>query len=207
MPATLRKTVQSAEDSTQRAQVLQSIEKEIQELPARQREAFLMRYWEEMDVAETAAMGCSGRQRQNPLFSRHPDPQQGIEGQRNRVMTTSTPPKSVADRFGRKIAARLNAGQADLPYVVTERLRASRARSARKRVSTVARPAQEATLHSVQMGADGSATLGTGPSGWMPQWLRHALTALPIAAMVAGTPSCSKMPAPPWKWPSSTPSC
>lgn len=57
---TAEKTVQSAEDSTQRAQVLQSIEKEIQELPARQREAFLMRYWEEMDVAETAAaMGCS----------------------------------------------------------------------------------------------------------------------------------------------------
>ncbi|WP_370678879.1 RNA polymerase sigma factor [Comamonas sp. GB3 AK4-5] len=53
-------TVQSAEDTTQRAQILQSIEKEIQELPARQREAFLLRYWEEMDVAETAAaMGCS----------------------------------------------------------------------------------------------------------------------------------------------------
>ena len=34
--------------------------REIQELPARQREAFLMRYWEDMDVAETAAaMGCS----------------------------------------------------------------------------------------------------------------------------------------------------
>lgn len=57
---TAERTVQSAEDSTQRAQVLQSIEKEIQELPTRQREAFLMRYWEEMDVAETAAaMGCS----------------------------------------------------------------------------------------------------------------------------------------------------
>ena len=50
----------NAESLTERKQVLQSIEKEIQELPARQREAFLMRYWEEMDVAETAAaMGCS----------------------------------------------------------------------------------------------------------------------------------------------------
>ena len=51
---------ESAEDSTSRAQILQQIELEIQELPGRQREAFLMRYWEEMDVAETAAaMGCS----------------------------------------------------------------------------------------------------------------------------------------------------
>ena len=51
---------ESAEDSTSRAQILHQIELEIQELPGRQREAFLMRYWEEMDVAETAAaMGCS----------------------------------------------------------------------------------------------------------------------------------------------------
>lgn len=51
---------ESAEDATRRAQVLREIEAEIQALPARQREAFLMRYWEDMDVAETAAaMGCS----------------------------------------------------------------------------------------------------------------------------------------------------
>jgi RNA polymerase sigma-70 factor, ECF subfamily len=51
---------ESAEDSTRRAQILREIEAQIQQLPARQREAFLMRYWEEMDVAETAAaMGCS----------------------------------------------------------------------------------------------------------------------------------------------------
>jgi len=52
--------VESAEDATRRAQILREIETEIMELPARQREAFLMRYWEDMDVAETAAaMGCS----------------------------------------------------------------------------------------------------------------------------------------------------
>jgi len=52
--------VESAEDSTRRTQIFRQIEAEIMELPARQREAFLMRYWEEMDVAETAAaMGCS----------------------------------------------------------------------------------------------------------------------------------------------------
>ncbi len=44
----------------ERSQVLEVLEKEIAKLPARQREAFLMRYWEELDVAETARiMGCS----------------------------------------------------------------------------------------------------------------------------------------------------
>ena len=51
---------ESTEDQLRRAQILKIIELEIEKLPARQREAFLMRYWEEMDVAETAAaMGCS----------------------------------------------------------------------------------------------------------------------------------------------------
>jgi len=46
--------------SLERAQVLEIIEQELTKLPARQREAFIMRYWEELDVAETAkAMGCS----------------------------------------------------------------------------------------------------------------------------------------------------
>jgi len=51
---------ESAADTVARQQVLLLIEEEVQKLPGRQREAFLLRYWEELDVAETATvMGCS----------------------------------------------------------------------------------------------------------------------------------------------------
>jgi RNA polymerase sigma-70 factor, ECF subfamily len=44
----------------ERSQTMRIIEKALEKLPARQREAFVLRYWEDMDVAETAAMmGCS----------------------------------------------------------------------------------------------------------------------------------------------------
>ncbi|HEU4852730.1 MAG TPA: RNA polymerase sigma factor [Telluria sp.] len=47
-------------DPVERVQLLAAIEDELQKLPRRQREAFLMRYWQDMDVAETArSMGCS----------------------------------------------------------------------------------------------------------------------------------------------------
>lgn len=46
--------------SLEQSQALEIIEIELLKLPARQREAFLLRYWEDMDTAETAAiMGCS----------------------------------------------------------------------------------------------------------------------------------------------------
>lgn len=52
----------SMDPSTQleRSQTIKLIENALYKLPARQREAFVLRYWEEMDVAETAkVMGCS----------------------------------------------------------------------------------------------------------------------------------------------------
>ena len=51
---------ESAAEAVSRDQILRVIEGEVAALPARQREAFLLRYWEEFDVAETAVvMGCS----------------------------------------------------------------------------------------------------------------------------------------------------
>ena len=51
---------ESASDAVSRTQIFAAVEAEVAGLPARQREAFLLRYWEEFDVAETAAvMGCS----------------------------------------------------------------------------------------------------------------------------------------------------
>lgn len=46
--------------SLERTQVFEIIQKKLEKLPPRQRQAFLLRYWEELDVAETAVvMGCS----------------------------------------------------------------------------------------------------------------------------------------------------
>ena len=47
-------------EQLEQVQVVALVEQALARLPARQREAFLLRYWEELDVAETAAaMGCS----------------------------------------------------------------------------------------------------------------------------------------------------
>jgi RNA polymerase sigma-70 factor (ECF subfamily) len=51
---------ESTADTVGRKQVLESIDAAVSDLPTRQREAFVLRYWEEFDVSETATiMGCS----------------------------------------------------------------------------------------------------------------------------------------------------
>ena len=50
----------SPADRLEQSQVMAIIEEAVQSLPERQRQAFLLRYWEEFDVSETAkTMGCS----------------------------------------------------------------------------------------------------------------------------------------------------
>lgn len=53
--------VESSPDrQAEKSQLIEIIEKEIENLPVRQRQAFLLRYWEDLNIAETASvMGCS----------------------------------------------------------------------------------------------------------------------------------------------------
>jgi len=54
------RAAESPHEAAEKSQLIDLIETEIRRLPARQRQAFLLRYWEDLDVAETAvAMGCS----------------------------------------------------------------------------------------------------------------------------------------------------
>jgi hypothetical protein len=80
------------------------------------------------------------------------------------------------DRFGRQVAARLSMGTAELPYEVTERLRAARvqALAQRKPVSVLA-PA---------LATVGAAGLGFGDEG--QSWWNRIASALPLLVLAAG---------------------
>lgn len=53
-------TPATPDSAMQQKQILTLIEQALSNLPLRQREAFLLRYWEGLDTAETAkAMGCT----------------------------------------------------------------------------------------------------------------------------------------------------
>ena len=82
------------------------------------------------------------------------------------------------ERFGREVARRLSAGTVELPYHITERLRAARtqALSKRKNVGLQAAPAI--------LVAGNSATLGLGGPGF--SWWRQIAAALPLVVLVGG---------------------
>ncbi|MDB5873825.1 MAG: hypothetical protein JWQ07_3267 [Ramlibacter sp.] len=93
---------------------------------------------------------------------------------------TNTPitQSQLEDRFGRLVAARLAAGTAELPYDVTERLRAARVQAVALRNPVGLRTASTVTA------SGGAAALTFGDQG-MGLWGRIG-SALPLIALVAG---------------------
>lgn len=94
------------------------------------------------------------------------------------MTTTQLTQLQLQDRFGRQVVARLAAGTADLPYNVTERLRAARVQAVARR-----KQSQLGTASSVAV-SGGAASLSFGDEG-QSLWNRIA-SALPLIALAAG---------------------
>ena len=95
--------------------------------------------------------------------------------------TAHTPPYELpADRFALRITARLTEGASELPYDISERLRAGRMQALARRKKAVA------VVHTapVLVHTGHSATLGRGGSGM--NWWQSLLSAVPIMALLAG---------------------
>lgn len=102
-------------------------------------------------------------------------------------MTTSHSPSSdlhscelAAERFARRLTARLSEGTGELPYDISERLRAARVQALSKRKITV--PVHRTAPAVVRAGS--SAALGWGAE--VGNWWRSLLAAAPVIALVAG---------------------
>ena len=83
------------------------------------------------------------------------------------------------DRFGRRVAARLTAGMAELPYEVSERLRAARTQAMARRKLVSAQ-----TAPSIVAAGGGTATLGGSDEG--VSWWNRVASALPLLVLAAG---------------------
>lgn len=92
----------------------------------------------------------------------------------------SPTPQQSADRFGRKVAARLSQGAGELPYDISERLRAARVQAvAQRKLEAKARPAR-----AVFGLGGGTAALSFKDEG-LNLWSRIA-SAIPILVLAFG---------------------
>lgn len=86
----------------------------------------------------------------------------------------------LQDRFGLKAASYLSAGASDLPYDISERLRAARVQAVAQR--RIAKPVTATNV--VGNGASAALTLGGGDDNM--GWLGRIGLVLPLIALVVG---------------------
>ncbi|WP_137893549.1 DUF3619 family protein [Ramlibacter sp. 2FC] len=93
-------------------------------------------------------------------------------------MTNRHPAESQQDRYALRLAARLSEGSQNLPYEISERLRAARMQALARRKLMKTRTASEVAL------SGGGATLTLGDEG-LNLWSRLGAL-LPLIALAAG---------------------
>ncbi|WP_309684874.1 DUF3619 family protein [Polaromonas sp.] len=86
---------------------------------------------------------------------------------------------TLQDRFGLKTASYLSAGAAELPYDISERLRAARVQAVAKRKIAKIQPA-------VSVSANGGGATLTGGFGDGLSWWARIGSVLPLVALVVG---------------------
>lgn len=101
----------------------------------------------------------------------------------NTVNTPNAQTEAAAERFALRVTARLSNGTQDLPYDISERLRASRMQALARRKRAVVAPAHIAAP--VVVNAGGSATMGRGGDQG-GGWWRALVSAVPLMALVVG---------------------
>jgi hypothetical protein len=101
----------------------------------------------------------------------------------NTVQPPSAQAQAAAERFALRVASRLSHGTDDLPYDISERLRASRmqALAKRKRDPVPVRLAAPVVVHA----GGGAAALGRGGSEG-GSWWNALVSAIPLMALVVG---------------------
>ena len=90
--------------------------------------------------------------------------------------------EQAADRFARRVTARLSAGNDDLPYDISERLRAAREQALSKR--KVVAPVRQTQTAPAIVHNGRSAALGWGSEGGT--WWRALVSAVPVMALFVG---------------------
>lgn len=90
-------------------------------------------------------------------------------------------PEVAAERFARRVTARLTQGSDTLPYDISERLRAGRVQALAKRKKTVL---VHRTAPAVVRSGSSAALGWWGSEGG--NWWRTLLSAVPVLALVAG---------------------
>ena len=97
---------------------------------------------------------------------------------------SSFPGEAGAERFARRVTTRLNEGTHDLPYDISERLRAARVQALEKRKKPVLVPHTAPAPAMVRAGR--SAALGGGWGAEGSPWWRSLAAVVPVLALVAG---------------------
>lgn len=86
--------------------------------------------------------------------------------------------ENLQNQYGLKVSARLSGAVSDLPYDITERLRAARVQAvAKRKIAVVGRTA-------VVVGSGGSATLAFGEDGL--GWWSRLVSAIPLVILAVG---------------------